>query len=157
MVLVQAMRESHVRFPLFQNLEFHLRKLEELSDQTVSHLGVIHRFMATQGRDAPPLHAAFPLASFHVGSAGPGAGPGPGGGGVMGSSQDVQGQGGQGSPSVPEGIRLRRFSDRSDLEGQPGQPGQRMASETSGSATELATLTPLGPPGPSYPRRRPVR
>lgn len=109
--------------------------------------------MATQGRDAPPLHGAFPLASFHVGSAGPGAGPGPGGGGsgVMGSSQDVQGQG---SPSVPEAMRLRRFSDRSDLE---GQPGQRMASETSGSATELATLAPLGPPGPSFPRRRPVR
>ncbi|XP_034245088.1 transient receptor potential cation channel trpm [Thrips palmi] len=125
----------------YQNIEFHLRKLEELSDQTVSHLGVIHRFMATQGRDAPSAQAPFPF-PFPFAN-------------MTGSSQDVQSQsvglataGLQGSPVVPDSNRFRRFSERSELEGQPSGPGR---SETSGSATELAS------PGPPFPRRRPVR
>lgn len=100
-------------FSSLQNIEFHLRKLEELSDQTVSHLGVIHRFMATQGRDAPTLQTPFPFPSM----------------GSTGSTQDVHVQG---SPCVADN-RLRRFSDRSELEGQ-------RASETSGSANELNAL-----------------
>ena len=28
-------------------MEFRIRKLEELNEQTLAHLGVIHRFMAT--------------------------------------------------------------------------------------------------------------
>jgi transient receptor potential cation channel subfamily M protein 3 len=34
-----------------QGVEFHIRKLEDLADQTLSHLAVIHRFMATHVRD----------------------------------------------------------------------------------------------------------
>lgn len=34
-----------------QGVEFRIRKLEELTDQTLSHLAVIHRFMATHVRD----------------------------------------------------------------------------------------------------------
>lgn len=34
-----------------QGVEFRIRKLEELADQTLSHLAVIHRFMATHVRD----------------------------------------------------------------------------------------------------------
>ncbi|KAJ1521079.1 hypothetical protein ONE63_002785 [Megalurothrips usitatus] len=144
-----VIQKENAHSAAYQNLEFLLRKLEELSDQTVSHLGVIHRFMATQGRDAPSLNAPFPMT-------------------LSGSAQDV-GQG-QGSPSLPDGTRPRRFSDRSDLEGQTAQR-ERGASETSGSANELTALGhTLGPPfvqpfaqpfgqpfGQPYPRRRPVR
>ena len=93
----------------------------------MSHVGVIHRFMATQGRDAPTLQTTFPFSGMGSGS-----------------TQDVQMQVQvQGSPCVADN-RLRRFSERSELEGQ-------RASETSGSATELSAL------GHAYPRRRPVR
>ncbi|XP_021919467.1 transient receptor potential cation channel trpm isoform X2 [Zootermopsis nevadensis] len=34
-----------------QGVEFRIRKLEDLADQTLSHLAVIHRFMATHVRD----------------------------------------------------------------------------------------------------------
>lgn len=138
-----VIQKENAHTSTYQNIEFHLRKLEELSDQTVSHLGVIHRFMATQGRDAPSAQAPFPF-PFPFAN-------------MTGSSQDVQSQsaglvaaGLQGSPVVPDGNRFRRFSERSELEGQP--PGR---SETSGSATELATA--LASPGPPFPRRRPVR
>lgn len=36
---------------MFQALEFRLHKIEDLMDQTLSTLGVIHRFMATQNGD----------------------------------------------------------------------------------------------------------
>lgn len=32
---------------LLQNVEFRLRKLEDVAEQTMNHLAVIHRFMAT--------------------------------------------------------------------------------------------------------------
>lgn len=31
----------------FQNVEFRLRKLEDVAEQTMNHLAVIHRFMVT--------------------------------------------------------------------------------------------------------------
>ncbi|KAE8751679.1 hypothetical protein FOCC_FOCC001527 [Frankliniella occidentalis] len=147
-----VIQKENAHSTAYQNLELYLRKLEELSDQTVSHLGVIHRFMATQGRDVPTLQ---PPVSFATA--------------LRGSNQEVQQAGLQGSP----GDRLRRFSERSEVEGQPSREA-RGASETSGSATELAAagaaLGPLGPSlgaplgaplglalGPAFPRRRPVR
>lgn len=37
----------HINTFHLQAVEFRIRKLEELSQQTLAHLGVIHRFMAT--------------------------------------------------------------------------------------------------------------
>ncbi|XP_033608000.1 transient receptor potential cation channel trpm isoform X2 [Cryptotermes secundus] len=38
-----------------QGVEFRMRKLEDLTDQTLSHLAVIHRFMATHVQDPLPM------------------------------------------------------------------------------------------------------
>jgi transient receptor potential cation channel subfamily M protein 3 len=43
-------KENNLTLAL-QGVEFHIRKLEDLADQTLSHLAVIHRFMATHVRD----------------------------------------------------------------------------------------------------------
>jgi transient receptor potential cation channel subfamily M protein 3 len=43
-------KENHQTTAL-QGVEFRIRKLEDLADQTLSHLAVIHRFMATHVRD----------------------------------------------------------------------------------------------------------
>ncbi|XP_015190777.1 PREDICTED: transient receptor potential cation channel trpm isoform X4 [Polistes dominula] len=40
-------KKEHTQNASLQAVEFRIRKLEELSEQTLAHLGVIHRFMAT--------------------------------------------------------------------------------------------------------------
>ena len=47
---ITAFHSSPIRA---QTMEFRIRKLEELNEQTLAHLGVIHRFMATY---MPPHH-----------------------------------------------------------------------------------------------------
>lgn len=48
------MQNQHESLPTYtkflQGVEFRIRKLEELVEQTLSTLGVIHRFMATHNR-----------------------------------------------------------------------------------------------------------
>lgn len=51
MLIKMLQRVSQVLINLyFQAVEFRIRKLEELAEQTLSTLGVIHRFMATHNR-----------------------------------------------------------------------------------------------------------
>ncbi|XP_034942381.1 transient receptor potential cation channel trpm isoform X2 [Chelonus insularis] len=40
-------KKEHNQHASLQSVEFRIRKLEELNEQTLAHLGVIHRFMAT--------------------------------------------------------------------------------------------------------------
>nr|XP_031831951.1 transient receptor potential cation channel trpm isoform X6 [Nomia melanderi] len=40
-------KKEHTQNASLQTVEFRIRKLEELNEQTLAHLGVIHRFMAT--------------------------------------------------------------------------------------------------------------
>ncbi|XP_069671775.1 transient receptor potential cation channel trpm isoform X1 [Periplaneta americana] len=49
-------QKENTQTSAIQGVEFRLRKLEDLADQTLSHLAVIHRFMATHVRD--PISSA---------------------------------------------------------------------------------------------------
>ncbi|KAI5752247.1 hypothetical protein M8J77_015168 [Diaphorina citri] len=105
-----------------QALEFRLRKLEDLSEQTLSTLSVIHRFMATHSN-----------ASFGGGSVGSGAST---------TLPEVEGR--LGVPPLSE--RLRRTSERSDIHSEQSDfvvvPPQRRRPPTR-SLTEIRPIHPF--------------
>ncbi|GLH02373.1 Transient receptor potential cation channel, partial [Gryllus bimaculatus] len=123
-------QKENAQTTAIQSVEFRIRKLEELAAQTVSHLAVIHRFMATHSRDPLAAASASAVAELELRTAGAaGSGPGRGyrGRARAGGAGRRRGAGGGGPRPRLEGARLLRPLDRSMLVGDRARADRRHA------------------------------